>query len=234
MMLLAMMEQAADELGLPRPASVTTTDPQTRQLLAAFNSNGRALAREFAWSGLQTLHTFTTVSGTDTYALPSDYARMIPDTNWDQTNDWRMFGPDTPQMDRWRRESGVAEASVRRIFRLVGNNIKIFPVPATTGDTLVFEYISKNWMRISGSTPGAAFVTDSDTSIFDPDLVVKGAKWRYMAAKGMYADAMRDEFEEMRTLLQAADLGGTKISMTPGDLTEFVSLDNLADGNWSI
>lgn len=234
MMVLAMLEQAADELGLPRPTSVTATDPQTRQLLAHFNATGRDLARSFAWSPLQTLHTFTTVSGTDTYALPSDYSRMIADTNWDRTNDWRMFGPDTPQMDRWRRESGVAKASVRRIFRLVGNNIKIFPVPATTGDVLVLEYISKNWMRISGSSPGAAFVGDTDTSVFEPDLVIKGAKYRYMSAKGMYADAMREEFEEVRAVLQAADLGGTKLSMTPSDLTEFISLDNLADGNWSI
>ena len=234
MMLLAMVEQATDELGLPRPSSVTATDPQTRQLLAHFNATGRALARDFAWSRLQTLHTFTTVAGQDAYALPSDYSRMISDTNWDRTNDWRMFGPDTPQMDRWRRESGVAEASVRRIFRLVGNDIKIFPVPSATGDVLVFEYISKNWMLISGSTPGASFVGDTDTSIFDPDLVIKGAKWRYMSAKGMYADAMRDEFEEVRSVLQAADLGGTKLSMTPGDLSEFISLDNLSDGNWNL
>ena len=89
-------------------------------------------------------------------------------------------------------------------------------------------------MRISGTTPGAGFDGYTDTSIFDPDLVIKGAKWRYMSAKGMYADAMRDEFEEVRSVLQAADLGGTKLSMTPGDLSEFISLDNLADGNWNL
>jgi hypothetical protein len=55
-----------------------------------------------------------------------------------------------------------------------------------------------------------------------------------MSAKGMYADAMRDEFEEVRSVLQAADLGGTKLSMTPGDLSEFISLDNLSDGNWNL
>lgn len=234
MMLLAMVEQAADELGLPRTMSVTINDPQTWQLLAHFNSTGRDLARGFAWSSLQKLHTITTIDGEDEYDLPADYARQIPDTSWDQANDWRMFGPDTPQMDRYRRESGVAEASVRRIFRLIGTKIQIFPTPERDGDTLVFEYISKNWMRSPGGVPGSKFVADGDTTVFDPDLVVKGAKWRYMAAKGMYADAMRDEYEAMLSQLQAADLGSAKISMTPRPLTEFVTTDNLPDGNWEI
>lgn len=234
MMLLAMMEQAADELGLPRPSSVTNTDPQTRQLTAHFNTTGRDLARGFAWSALQKLHTLTTVADQDTYDLPSDYGRQIPDTSWDRANDWRMFGPDTPQMDRYRRESGVADASVRRIFRLIGSTIQIFPVPETSGDVLVFEYVSKNWMLSPSSVPGSQFVADGDTSVFEPDLVIKGAKWRYMAAKGMYADAMRDEYESMLWQLQAADLGGSKLSMTPRPLTEFVTTDNLPDGSWDI
>jgi hypothetical protein len=40
-------------------------------------------------------------------------------------------------------------------------------------------------------------------------------KWRFMAGKGMYADALKDEAMAMRALKIAGDIGGTTLQMQP-------------------
>jgi hypothetical protein len=40
-------------------------------------------------------------------------------------------------------------------------------------------------------------------------------KWRFMAGKGMYADALKDEAMATRTLKIAGDIGGTTLQMQP-------------------
>lgn len=53
MTILAILQQVADELGLPRPSAVTATDLQTRQLLALANREGQELMKAHDWTNLQ-------------------------------------------------------------------------------------------------------------------------------------------------------------------------------------
>ena len=104
--LLEIVTRACDELALPRPSAVAgAADNQTRQLLGLLNRGGKAMMREHAWRDLVTLGTITTVNGTEDYAYPADFDRLVAETEWDRTNDWRLVGPLWPQEDRWQRES---------------------------------------------------------------------------------------------------------------------------------
>jgi hypothetical protein len=104
--------RAEDELSLPRQtAYVGSSVSGARTMLACANAAGRALMRAHDWGALQTLGTVTTADGTSSYALATDYDRMIADTGWDRTNDWMMVGPDTVQINRYLNESGVARAA---------------------------------------------------------------------------------------------------------------------------
>jgi hypothetical protein len=51
---LSILQQVADELGLPRPTSVTSTDATTLQLAALANRDGQQLMKEVDWTELQT------------------------------------------------------------------------------------------------------------------------------------------------------------------------------------
>jgi hypothetical protein len=50
---LEIVQLAADELGLPRPATVAGTDAQTRQLTSLVNRDGRQLVLDHPWTELQ-------------------------------------------------------------------------------------------------------------------------------------------------------------------------------------
>lgn len=226
--------RAADELSIARPnAYVGGATPDGRLLLACANSAGRDLMRAHDWGALQALGTITTANGTSSYALATDYDRMISDTGWDRTNDWMMVGPDSPQINRYLNESGVAQTGPRKRFRLQGSNIVIWPTP-TTVESLVYEYVSNKWAVDSGSTPQTEFTADTNTSYFDPELMKEEIKWRYRFSKGMAFEDNRAYAIMIRNQKIAADLGGTTIDLAPAPGSQFIELENLPENNWSL
>lgn len=214
---LEIAKRAADELGLARPSVLAgQTTGFAPQFLALLNAGGREFMRIHQWGDLVTLGTITTVADQSDYAVPDDFNRMVADTSWDRTTDRRMWGPDSPQRDRWRRESGLSTSSIDRHFRLIGNSyIRVFPTPTAAGETIVYEYVSSKWAASSTGTAQYEFEADGDTCIFDPDLMVKDLKYRFLLAKGLpSSEVMKAERDAALASWIGADLGGTTLSLT--------------------
>lgn len=227
--------RAADELSVARPtAYVGGATPDGRLLLACANSAGKDLMRAHEWGALQSLGTVTTAIDTSTYALATDYDRMISDTGWDRTNDWMMVGPDSPQINRYLNESGVAQTGPRKRFRLQGTNIVIWPTP-TAVETLVYEYVSNTWAReASSGTPRVEFTADTNTTVFDPELMKEEIKWRYKFSKGMAWEDNHSYAMSIRQQKMASDIGGTTLDMAPVPGSQFIELENLPENNWPL
>lgn len=237
MTLLELIQQATDEMGLPRPSSIVGLDqPTPRQYLAIANRVGRDLMRVADWSALTSLAEITLADGTDTYALPSDYDRWIYNTHWDHNNHWALIGPETAQRDRWRRESTISVTGPRKTFRLIGGQLRFYPVPATSDDghTITFEYVSKNWAASSGGTPQASFAADSDTCLFPDDVMVMGIKWRWKSEKGLDASAAKQEYDELLASVLASDNKGELLNMGLQSDIGFVTIDNIPDGGYGL
>lgn len=232
--LVEIVQRAADELGLARPTAVAAgTSAEARQLFACANAAGRDLMRAHDWGALRTSTTFTTVSGTANYDLATDYDRMVPDTAWNRTSRWMLVGPDSPQVNRWLNDSATAQASVRQRFIINGTRVNVWPTP-TAAETVGYLYVSNKWARSSAAVAQTEFQADTDTSVFDPDLVKAELKWRFMAAKGMNADALKTEAMVLRDQRIAFDIGGTKLSLSPEPAAQFIELDQVADSSWSL
>lgn len=239
--ILEIVQRSCDELGLPRPSVVfASTDASTVQMRAIANSAGRFLMRYHAWGDLITLGSFSTSNGTSDYSFSTmsitDFDRFVPETHWDRTNDRFIIGPSLPQVDRYRQESGVAQASINKFYRALGksNGIRIWPTPTAT-ETLVFEYVSNKWARPTGGGTDTEFDTDTDTSVFEPDLMVKEIKWRFLAAKGMpTAQPLKDECDAYRDYLVGTDLGGKTLDMTGDRVKDFMDGSNIPDGSWDL
>lgn len=146
-----------------------------------------------------TMESTGSVSGTpitfaqDTYALPADLKAYIDRTWWDRTNRWALLGPDSPQLDQYHR-SGIVQTGPRRHWRQIGNSLnntyRIWPAPAELVNPiqLVFEYLSTNWVNMTGSTgstgTNSAFTNDTDTPFLDDRALIDGLKWRFKKIKG--------------------------------------------------
>jgi len=189
MTLLSIVRNASDRLGLARPSAVVaSTDQQALTLLGIAQEEGKALARRHAWQALQSEHTFPTVDGTASYALPSGFDRILLDTVFNRTRRRRMMGDLTPA--QWQETQSSLVTMVNPAFRIRGSLFYISPTP-TAVETVAYEYITKNWCQSDTSVGQDAWAADTDTGLLDEELMTLGLKWRWGKAKGLdYAEDM--------------------------------------------
>lgn len=197
MSLLTICQAVSQEAGFGTPTQVIgNSDDTTVMLLAVANRTGRDLRRR-AWQQLTETYTFTTVASQEAYSLPSDYLRIIDGTLWDRHNYWQMRGSVSPQ--EWQLlKSGLAQVTARRRVRVVGNQFLVFPTPGESGEELVYEYVSKNWVVDSLSSPTVwsdYFTDDTQESLIDEDLILIGTLYRFLERKGFAYQLVKDEFD---------------------------------------
>jgi hypothetical protein len=202
MTVLSICQDALNEIGeFEVPSTlVGSSNATAKQVLALAQREGQLLSKRHDWQVLQDEYTFTTTSGTATYSLPTAYRHFVSGTWWDRANYWELFGPATAR--EWQTlKSGIVTDGVRRWFRLKGNEIVLHPTPTVTGDTIVFEYISKNWCESSGGTGQSAWAADTDVGVLDEELMTMGVKWRFLKEKGL---PYEEDFNEYETEVENA------------------------------
>jgi hypothetical protein len=191
MTLLTVVSNASKRLGLGAKSSVvSSTDENAIQLLALAQEEGKTLARRHEWQILQTEYTFPTVASTASYALPSDYDRILKETVFNRTTRRRMVGDLTP--DQWQQTQASLVTMVNPAFRVRGNLFLISPTP-TAAETVAYEYMSKKWCQSNASVGQVEWLADADTGLLDEELMTLGLIWRYRKAKSL------DYGEDMNT-----------------------------------
>jgi hypothetical protein len=230
--LLQLLQTTADELGLTRPTAVaSSTDSQVRQLLALLNRVGEEIMTEFPWQRLTKEYTFATVSGTAAYDLPSDFDRVVNQTEWDRTNHWGLDGPVSPQ--EWQfRKGGIVSSGPRSRFRIQGNQVKLDPTP-TSIFTVAYEYISNKWvLAADGSTYKTSFTADDDTALFKDRLLITGTKLAFFYIKGLDTTSLERAFMRALSNAQGQDAGAPVLSLARRYTSPFLTADNAPESGF--
>ncbi len=196
----SILNDAAAELALQTAdvaaASIyASTEPHLVLLMRLLKGLGQDLARQHPWSHLEKIHTFSTANGTDSYALPTDFARLKDQTEWNRSSQLQLLGPASGV--GWQYLKALSStASVNQVFRIFGNKVYIHPTPSSI-ETVAYEYISDLWVMPSGQTTPtiAAPTAGTDTLWFDRRLLVAGLKWRYLAEKSLPSQHALADFQ---------------------------------------
>lgn len=216
-------------MSLTQPATVVnSTDTQVKQLYALANEEGEELARDFDWQALREQYLFTTVAAdVQPTAVPVDWDHFIANSFFNRSTRRQVIGPITPQT----YQAILAQPQLNMVYLAFierSGQFLITPQPPA-GQTIAYEYISKNWAKSSIGTPQPAFLADADTSFISERLIMLGVRWRFLSAKGLdYAEAMRT-YELERQKLQARDGGNGMLSITGSDA---FLLDNIQENNF--
>ena len=185
----------------------------------------------------------------DTYLVPTDFDFFINRTMWDRTNRWELLGPDTPQMDQWH-QSGVVPTGPRRHFRKLSpymNNgqFRLWPAPYEIASNLqlVFEYSSNLCVATAGNfavPTGASFdqpsnfsstwTTDTDQSVLDDDLLIKGLEWKVWQRKGFNYQDMKNDWIDYVDQQWARDGARPTLNIVKRVNPVFISPSNVQDG----
>jgi hypothetical protein len=183
--LIQLVNTVLPEIGFTQVTTVVGNSNQTAALaLAMANREGRSLAKK-DWRILIKRNVITTASSADSYSLPSDFARFIPQTEWNASTQDRMFGPVSD--DYWQADlSGLTIVTIedRWQLRADGNNNRIFirPVP-TSSENLSFFYAANSWCRSAGGQRQSSFAADDDVLLLDEFVFELGLKWRILQAQ---------------------------------------------------
>ena len=236
--LLELIQQAADEIGIPQPSAIIgQVDDQSRQLLALANREGKdfsvmANARG-GWQNLHKEYTFTTVSGTADYAIPSDFEYFVQRAFWDGNMLWELIGPISAQEKQILRYGSVTSGP-RRKFYIRENKMYLEPEPTTTGDTIAYDYYSNAWCQSSGGTAQQRWAADTDTYKLDEDCFIQGMKWRFLRAKGLDYGEEKKAYDEDCMRVLARDGGARDLSIVRNEGVPFISMANVPDTGYGV
>lgn len=207
----------------------TNTDGVVVQLRALLEALGQDLAALRPWTHLQQEHTLSTEAGTPSYALPSGYVGMVPQTHWNRSTDLPLVGPANPQTWQEAASSG-AIANTNYLYRVKGNRLFLDPTPSAV-ESLAFEYASAYWVVPSGETAPTAEApsADTDTLWFDRRLLVAGLKLRWLEAKGFDTTAAQRAYDAALSAAMGNDGAHSVLSLAP---PESMRGPRLPETNW--
>lgn len=163
MSLLSIIQSAAKALKVSSPSVVTTsTDKLVLELWESLNTVGYKVRTSYEWPQLIKRGSITLVGSQESYALPSDFYAFVDETLWDNTNNWQLVGPLTPQQWNLVKEGSIVSVGPRKRWRSKGvtsNQFFIDPIPSASeaGQVLSFEYISETWILPKTWTASTAF-----------------------------------------------------------------------------
>jgi hypothetical protein len=230
---LEIVNQAAGELGLLTTASVTASDTQTTQLLSLLNAAGNELVMMYPWEQLTEEYTLNTVNGQEDYALPTDWAYFLDQTQWDRTNHWPLMGPKSAQEWQWLK-GGLLSQGPRLRYRVRVNRLYLFPTPGTTVWSLAMEYVRSTWVEYGAGTYRDTVQSDADVPVFDPWLLVKFVKLKFFEAKGLNTEAVKSDFLLTLTSTTGKDKGAPILSLAPRVRSILIGPYSVPDGNWPV
>ena len=212
------VNDAAVEVGLSAVSDpYASTDANFIQLCRLLRTCGRELRHMRNWTHLRKEHTFTTVTGTDSYALPADFLGIYDQTWWNRTNRLPVGGPLSAQ--EWQYlKARLVGVVFTVLFRPMNQQIVIYPDGTQTpgGYTIAYEYSSSYWVSVT-ATP-TVLSTDApsvstDKLWFDPTLLMRFLKVSFLKAKGFDTTAAQDEFDKTFERVMAADAPSPILSL---------------------
>lgn len=210
------LNDAAVELGLystDLADPYDSTDANIIRLCRLLKSVGQEIRDERSWTWLQKTATITTVASTVGYALPTDFAAMIPSTHWNRSTSFPMGGPLSPQ--EWQYlQANANTSSFTVMFRPVNGEVQLSPTPSSV-QTLAYEYKSSSWVdRGGGTNPEHDSPTDGADTIFLPRLlVVRGLKRGYLRQTGFPSDAADQDYQDTLRSEASKDSVGKVLSL---------------------
>jgi len=211
------VNDAAIEIGLSAVSDpYTSTDANIIQMRTLLKSCGREMIGLRDWTHLRKEHTFTTVSNQANYALPADFNSMFDQTWWNRTNRLPVGGPLSAQ--EWQYlKARLVGVVFTVLFRPMNGQIYLYPDTNTPGGyDIAFEYKTSYWLSATG-TPTVlskdAPTVGTDIVWFDPLLMTRFVKYKFLEAKGMDSSAVKREFEDTLERVKSDDAPSPILSL---------------------
>ncbi len=216
MTLKTIIEDASVECGVAEPSIVVgNPDIVVRKMLRAANRVGLDLVKRAPWGVLRKVGNFTAVAGQEQPGfLPADFDRLIAETLWDRTNRRLIAG--SVDSARWQSLAASVRGTLSGWFTLRGTVLTLYPA-AVGGESMWFEYVSRNFCTDAGGNGLARWNADTDLPALPEELFTLGVTAHWLKGEGLPWQAAMAEYEARVAREIEADNPNTVV-LTAGDL----------------
>lgn len=187
MTFLSIMQGTAKNAGIAVPSTVGGTDPDTIKLSEFINESGLEIRRRVDWRALRKVAAITGDGTAAPKPIAPDFDRLPLGL--------RVTAGGEPvrgslTQDEW---FGLPETEgAPRYFFLSAGQLGLWPYLAAAATASV-QYQSIYW--VAGDKD--AMTVDGDTALFDEELVMRGAVWRWRRHVGKDFSDQMAEYEAM-------------------------------------
>ncbi len=161
------------------------------QLAELANEVAQDIIDKHDWQALTKVTDFMGDGSTGAFPLPTDYDRMLLDSDVYDPSAWAWGYHHISSINQWmqrEREPWISPGG----WIILQNQMNFWPVPSANA-VARFAYISSNYARNADGQEKAKFDSDTDTFAIDERLLKLGLIWRYRALKRLeYAEDMEN------------------------------------------
>lgn len=223
------VNRAAVEVGLKRIAlPFSSSDPAFNQLTELLTSCGQELVNMYDWPQLTKEGSIVTTGSPNRYDVPSDYLKFIERSGWDSSNDAKLVGSITPGVWSYLVNEPVT-ATLYLKYREVQNQFWLFPTDTDAGITLPYEYIMRTWVQKADTSYDDVVSAADDTVLFEPVLMVKFLKLRFLEARGFDSTKAQDQFQLAYETHTGKTASGPTLNLVSSGRESLISADNAPD-----
>lgn len=234
---------AAVECGLTAVSNpFASTDPAFVQLVQLLTNTGRELLGLHQWNKMVADHSITTNVPPDTgdYDLPDDFAYMIDQTGWTPTNaglGLPLGGPLTEQDWAYLVNTNLASSTIYVSFKISQGQFQVLPQPPPDAIDINFKYISRWWVALAAApTVG---VTDKvanpdDVVFYEPILIAKFLKLRFLEAKGFDTTAAAAQFHSVFMQWTGKDISAPVLNAARYRVFPYLGWRNIPETNYGL
>ena len=98
----------------------------------------------------------------------------------------------TPEEWRILKNSTISGGATTEYFRIRGGHTVLFPIPSSSTDSYIYEYITNKIINSSAGVGQTEWLADTDVPVIDEYIVRLDATWRWLSKNGRpYAEEQR-------------------------------------------
>lgn len=201
MSLLTLVQRHCRVNGLNYPTSVVgSADSTVLQLWGILDELVDLISDQSNFQGFtrQALFNLTASESQGQMSMLADegYLWMRPGTFWDRSRHMEMQGPLSDEA--WQVLKAFNSTGTLYSFRLLQNELFIFPTPEPTGlSEVAFEYSSSYGVIANDGTYKQYFTADSDTYVLPEKILARGLAFKWKHAKGLPYQLDEEQFWNM-------------------------------------
>lgn len=237
------VNSAAVECGLTAVSDpFISTDPAFVQLCGLLTNAGREMLALHQWNRFVQVHTITTNVPPDTgnYDLPADFGYMIDQTGWTPTNAGTglpLGGPLSEQDWAYLVNTNLASSTIFVSFKQSQGQFQVLPQPPPDNIEIVFSYISRYWVAVTAAPTVAVkdkVTLSSDVVLYEPILIVKFLKLRFLEAKGFDTTSAAGQFNTVFMQWTGNDTSSPVLNAARMRLFPYLGWRNIPETNYGL